>query len=98
MQSEELARKVSHWAKEYGFTGKVSTKKADGAWVIEFQARTTKTRASSMVTRLGLIVQELAGAAHQISTGKQLMSDPPSTREDLGTWRIFAEVPVLRRR
>ena len=55
MNTIELVRRISYWTKEYQFCGKVTSSRTDDHYMVEFEARTTKTRASSMVTRIKLI-------------------------------------------
>ncbi len=100
MSSEDLARKIAHWTKLYQFCGAVSTRRTESHYVVEFLARTTKTRASSMVTRVKLIVDEVAGVKTprtEFIVGKELLSPPPSDRASLATWRVYVSIAIKKR-
>lgn len=96
MYANDLARTIAHWTREHQFCGEVSVHRRDDSYVVAFEARTTKTRASSMVTRLKLIVDELVHGM-PVSVGKDLVSVAPRSRDDLASWKIFVIVPVRRR-
>lgn len=91
MTANELAKKISHWLGGYGFCGEVVTENVPNSYVVQFEARTTKSRASSMVTRVGLIASEVLGSC-RFEVGKSRMGEPPLSREALSTWKIFVEV------
>lgn len=93
MTANEVARAVKRWTESYHFCGDVEMHREFAKYVVEFTARTTKTRASSMVTRVGLIVAEVI-KEQEFEVGKELMSDPPKDRAALSTWRIYVNVPV----
>lgn len=97
MSSEELAKKIGYWTKAHKFCGKVQTRRVPDYYIISFVARTTKTRASSMVTRVKLIAEEVLGDVH-CAIGKELISDPPEDRASLASWRIFVYIPVRKKR
>ena len=96
MNTIELVRRISYWTKEYQFCGKVTSSRTDDHYVVEFEARTTKTRASSMVTRIKLIAAELAEGS-DVVVDKDLVSEPPATRDALASWKIYAAIPIKRR-
>jgi hypothetical protein len=96
MNTVELVRRISYWTKEYQFCGKVSLKRVSDHYVVAFEARTTRTRASSMVTRIKLIAAELAEGS-DIVVDKDLVSEPPATRDALASWKIYAAIPIKRR-
>lgn len=93
MTSNELARRISHWTKLYNFCEPVKVRRADDSYSVEFEARTTKTRASSMVTRVELIAKGIASDV-EFEAGKELLSEPPSDRASLATWRIYVRIPI----
>ena len=98
MNANELSREISRWIREYQFCGKVRSRRTEYQRIVEFEARTTKTRASSMVTRIGLIAMEVAATSRgKIFVGKELVSEPPATRDSLASWRIYATIPIGRR-
>lgn len=93
MSSQELAKKISYWIRTYSFCGEVVTVKLDNNYFIQFEARTTKTRASSMVTRIKLISAEVILDV-EFQVGKELLSEVPSDRSALATWKIFVRIPI----
>jgi len=96
VSSSDLARRIAYWTKQHNFCGEVLTRRRLDQYTIEFVARTTKTRASSMVTRVKLIANEVLGGA-QHTVDKQLLSDPPEDRASLSTWRIFIAIPIKKK-
>ena len=94
MSSRDLARKVSHWTKSYGFVEEVRVGRSTDHYSVEFEARTTKTRASTMVTRLQLMSNALGPGA---IASKELIGEPPANRAALSTWRITVSVSIQRR-
>jgi hypothetical protein len=96
MSSGELAKRISHWLREYDFCSPVVSGRAGNDHVVAFTARTTKTRASSIVTRICLIAEEIA-SGREFEAGKELVGDPPEDRAGLASWRIYVRVPVRRR-
>ena len=97
MSSGELARRISHWTREYNFCGNVVTKRTDQHYVVEFVARTTKTRASSMVTRVSLIANEVI-VGPDFVVGKELIGAPPLDRASLASWRIFVNIMIRKKK
>jgi len=97
MSSGELAKRVGHWLREYDFCSPVVSGRVDDEYVVSFEARTTKTRASSIVTRVGLIAEEVAEGRDYVN-GKELVGDPPEDRSGLATWRIYVKIPIRRRK
>ena len=96
MNASELSREISRWIREYQFCGKVRSRRTEYQRIVEFEARTTKTRASSMVTRIKLIAAELAEGS-DVVVDKDLVSEPPATRDALASWKIYAAIPIKRR-
>jgi hypothetical protein len=94
MNASKLASEITKCVENYGFVPYVYKKKVGDSYSVEFTTITTKTRASSIVTRLSLLSQELAGESRRFSVTKELMTDPPATRDDLATWRITVRVPI----
>jgi FAD synthase len=97
MSSKELADKIGHWTQTYNFCGEVSSSRTDTHHVIQFEARTTKTRASSMVTRVKLMANEVI-VGYDFSVSKELLSDPPRDRAALATWRISVKIAIKNKR
>lgn len=95
MNSNEVAKEVSHWARMYQFSGEVKHEKSPESHKIHFEARTTSTRASTMVTRLRLIVHDINDSP-DILVGKELISARPENRAALASWRIYVSVPIRR--
>ena len=96
MNASKLASEITKCVEDYGFVPHVHKRRADDSYSVEFTTITTKTRASSIVTRLLLLSSELAGES-PFSVDKGLMTDPPVTRDDLATWRITVHVPIKMR-
>ena len=97
MSTEELARTVGRWVKSYNFCTKVLVRRELDQFVVSFESRTTSTRSSSMVTRLGLMAAQVLPDS-RFQTGKVLTSPPPEDRSALATWRIFVAIPVKVRK
>ncbi len=95
MSASELAKKIKYWA-EFKFCDKVLLYKTSDCYLVEFETRTTMSRASSMVTRIRLIAQD-ASSSTKVYAGKKLVSEPPAAREDLASWIIFVVVPIRGR-
>ena len=99
MSAAELATKVAYWVSAYPFCSSVTVHDVPGYCRILFTTFTTKSRASSIVTRLGLIVAELAGDRKYV-IGKEPVSDQPlkMARDAIREWRIFVDVPKRTRK
>jgi hypothetical protein len=93
MSAQELARKVRAQLEEWD----PKLVKFPDTFAIMISARTTKTRASSMVGRFKLIIAELADH-RPFTIRKRLCSMPPRRREDLANWDIIVEVPIAQAR
>lgn len=91
MRVSPLVREVERWIVEQGLGGKVQRISTADAELVLFEARTTKTRASSMVTRLELMVGNIVGCRN-FRVGRDLVSDPPKDRSDLATWTVYVVV------
>ncbi len=97
MRLDKVVREVKRWVGRFDYVGSFRAgASADGGRFIEFVARTTKTRASSMVTRIRLIVAD-AAKDRQFTVLKRLDGDPPATRDDLATWHIVVQFKSTRR-
>jgi len=96
MYANDLARAIAHWARAYQFCGEVNLSREDDLYIVAFEARTTKTRASSMVTRLKLIVGEVAQGAATV-VDKELVSNPPKSRDAIASWKIFVNIPIRKK-
>ena len=99
MTSRSLARKIADWIPRSGLAtrGSVGVSRFAGTHVVLFEVRTTKTRASSIVTRLGLAIASMANG-HEFSVDKEVDGDLPRYREDLATWKIEARVRPQQRK
>lgn len=95
MRASESSRKILHWIKQYDFSKHVFLKRTQHYMIIEFDVRTTKTRASTIVTRLKLLVWEISEKS-DICVSKELTSAPPKSRGELASWRIFTTIPVRK--
>lgn len=93
MNANELANEVVKWVEHYGFVPYVSKRRIEGFYLVELTTITTKTRASSMVTRLSLLSSELAQGS-RFSIVKELLTESPTTRDSLATWKIIVSIPV----
>lgn len=97
MSSEELAKRVNHWIRTYHFCGEVTSGRTDGYHYIQFEARTTSTRASSMVTRLKLMVSELV-VGPEFEVSKRLIGQAPIERSSLATWQVYVRIFIRKRK
>jgi len=93
MNASKLASEITKCVEDYGFVPHTTKRREMDSYLVEFTVITTKTRASSIVTRLSLLSSELAGES-PFSVNKELITDPPATRDDLATWRITVHVPI----
>jgi hypothetical protein len=75
--------------------GGVSTQKIADYFVCSMDIRTTTTRASSLETRERLVATSISCDA---IVWKEIVGHYPETRESLGSWKIFAAVPVKKTR
>jgi len=93
MRIEQAVKGVKHWIEKYDYCSNLeSGTSADGHYV-RFLARTTKTRASSIVTRIAHIVQD-AVEDRKFDVFKQLDGPPPEARADLASWTIIVRLPT----
>ncbi len=92
MTTQSLASRIKHWTKTYSFCNTVEVKNRPDQVRIEFEARTTKTRASSIVTRIRLITREVIGETAEYSVDKELCSEAPNDRASLATWKVFVAI------
>lgn len=93
MNAYELASEVTKWVERYGFVPYVSKRRAENNYLVELTVITTMTRASSMVTRLLLLSSEIAGES-RFSVRKELVTEAPTTRDSLATWKITVAIPI----
>lgn len=91
-----LAKKMAAWIVRHRFCSEARVGRIGDDYLVEFVSRTTKTRASSMVTRIGLIAAEVAAGA-PIFVGKKLLSGPPRDRDDVVGWIVYVRVPIRKR-
>src|SRR5665213_3388330 len=98
MRIEEAVREVKRWVEKYDYCSNVEVGAAKNLKFVKFSARTTTTRASSMVTRIKHIVQD-AVDGRGFGVSKELVGLPPETRADLASWAITVVLPlrVVRR-
>lgn len=86
---------MKRWIAKYDYCGNVEVDESvvvPGRY-IKFTARTTKTRASSMVTRIRHIVSDVI-QDRTFEVTKQLEGDAPKTRADLASWSIIIFFPT----
>lgn len=93
MDTKNLVKEIQKWTTAHKFGGDVRYRKTRTSYVVEFFMDTTMTRASSIVTRLRLIVEELAKGT-KFNVGKMCQGLPPKERSALARWRIFVHVPI----
>ena len=93
MTAEDFANATRLWVLRSGLAPEVLLRRESGEYVVSFVVRTTKTRASHIVTRLRLMLDSLGGSRH-FYVSKLLASSPPKLREELATWEICASIPV----
>ena len=93
MNANKVASEVARWVEHYGFVPYVSKKRVGDSYLVELTTITTTTRASSMVTRLRLLSLEIAGES-QFSVGKELVTEAPTTRDSLATWKITVSISI----
>lgn len=109
MDARSIASEVKLWLERYQFQlngGKVRMVRVSGAYQVDFTTRTTMTRASSMVTRIQLIVDDVLRDAGDgglalypdVEVNKNLLSAPPQARDDLADWHIWVNIPVKKKR
>ncbi len=97
MRLDAVIREVRRWVSRFDYVENLRVGAyADGGRFVEFVARTTKTRASSIVTRVGLIVADVA-KDRKFTVLKRLDGDSPATRDDLATWHIVVQFKSTRR-
>lgn len=94
MNASKLASEITKCVEDYCFVPHVVKRKLGDHYSVEFTAITTKTRASSMVTRLSLLALGLTGETRFFSVEKELLTEPPKTRDALATWRITVRIPI----
>jgi hypothetical protein len=87
---EQSARKLAASIRELGFAAKVRVEKSrSGLWRVWFNTTTTKTRASSMASRIRLLAFEISSNT-PVSIDKILIGSRPRKREDITSWEISA--------
>lgn len=96
MRISEVVSEVKRWTSKYDYVGEF-TVHSEGGKLLSFPARTTKTRASSMVFRIGLIVDEIAGS-REFSVAKILEGPAPQNRAELANWRIEVLFPTTKKK
>jgi hypothetical protein len=94
MTHRKLLSEVASCIRGYGFSPTVAVDREIG--LIEVSLHTTKTRASTIQSRLGLIVAELADG-HEFSTTKECVGELPKRREALAQWTISVALPPASR-
>jgi hypothetical protein len=97
MSSRDLALKLARWTREMGVHGPVAVRRDQEAWLVEFESTTTKSRASSLKTRIHLLASRICGDL-ETQSGVELLGERPRLRSDLSKWRIFVNIPMRRKR
>lgn len=96
MRLDKVVREVRGWIERFDYIGNFNVgNEVGGDRYVEFTARTTKTRASSIVTRVRLIVQDVV-SDRPFQVLKRLEGSSPATRDDLATWHIVVRFSSLR--
>jgi hypothetical protein len=85
MSTKQLARAIAACVKSYGFTPTVESIPPLGQ--IYLTMNTTKTRASCVVSRVKLLVDELA-QGKKFYVDKVCLESPPKKRDDVRAWQI----------
>ena len=97
MRFRDLVKEIEHWIEEQKFGESVWVREAAECTILGFDIRTTKTRASSIVTRLDLMIKDIS-REHEFRVGHQLVSEGPKDRDDLATWTVFTVVGKARKK
>ena len=90
MTALSLVKETVKQLKESGLANKVTVTRKNSSYVLSFNVRTTKARASSMVERARLIVADIS---EKISTHLSY-TYYPSGRSDLHLHEIVVVVPI----
>lgn len=97
MRIDQAVRGVKHWLEKYDYCSNIESGTSLNNGVtgkyVKFLARTTRTRASSIVTRIQHIVED-AVEDRGYSVSKQLEGEEPATRADLASWTITVFLPL----
>ena len=96
MRLDDAVRAVKRWIEKYDYCHDLIVDRESGR-LLYFSAKTTTTRASSMVSRISTIVEEVLGEGN-FEVFKVLVGDPPADRGDLANWEIAVHLPGSRRR
>ena len=94
MKTKDLVKRVGIAVAEY-VGSKVEVTHFTEYWSISYEVRTTTTRASSLVTRIRLLVEEIV-RPQPIVVDKVLLSDSPKERSTLATWMIFVKLSTKK--
>lgn len=97
MRIEEAVRGVKHWVEKYDYCSNlqsgVSLRDGKTGKYVKFSMRTTRTRASSIVTRIQHIVRD-AVPDRNFAVIKQLEGEEPDSRSSLASWTILVFLPL----
>lgn len=93
MRIEEAVREVKHWVEKYDYCSNLVVGATPKFKFVKFSARTTRTRASSIVTRINHIIRDVV-VDRGFEVRKELIGESPSTRADLASWAIVILLPV----
>jgi hypothetical protein len=97
MRLEKVVREVRRWSSKFDPESNIQTRKsADGEVVVSFVVRTTKSRASSIKTRLDLTLREVI-PEEKFCSHPTLVGPPPEDRGSLSFWQINVRVFPSRR-
>lgn len=96
MTSLRFAKIVARLIETRSFTNSVAVDRVADEYLVWFEVVTTKTRASSIVTRICLIIQEVDSGCHVRLVHKRLVGDNPKDRSSLTTWMICVVVKIRK--
>ena len=95
MTAKQITAKVVHLIETYAFTKKTEVTRTSGCYVVSFSTTTTSTRASSMITRLNLIMHAVSTPTKKVIVKKSLAQECwPIDRSALALWNIEILIPV----
>jgi archaellin len=96
VRANELTRRIAKWLGESHLSDDVQIGKTEDRRYVYFDVVTTRTRASSIVTRVKLIVEEIAGKV-DVDVSKTCIGCVPENRSSLTTWRVMVFWQAVKR-
>lgn len=97
MKTELAVREIKRWISKFDYVHnlEIGDAKVARGKCVKFVARTTKTRASSIVSRIEHIVFDVV-EDRAFTVIKTLQGLKPATRGDLADWSIEVFIPTAR--